>query len=106
MLQFLWHSGHAWASLHSLHSERVEFLDHKAEGQILDFDKFARGHTTWFESSGSQPAAPGHNFLMPIINLDTIDEKYFIWLETWLLLKTFRCNRDEDYLHLFSRDLY
>lgn len=47
----------------------------KTEGQTLDFDKFAKGNTTWYGSSGSQPAASSYNFLMPTINLDDIDEK-------------------------------
>lgn len=58
------------------------FWTSKTEGQILDFDKFAKRNTIWFESSGSQPAAPSYNFLMPTINLNDIDEKSFIWFET------------------------
>lgn len=60
----------------------LSFRISKAEGQILDFDKFAKGSTTWYEFSGSKPAAPSYNFLMPTINLDDNDEKSFIWVET------------------------
>lgn len=60
----------------------LSFWTSKAEGQILDIDKFAKGNATWYESSGSQPAAPSYNFLKPTINLDDIDEKSCIWFET------------------------
>lgn len=83
----------------------LSFWTSKAEGQTLDFDKFAKENTTWSESSGNLPAASSYNFLMPTTNLDDINEKSFIWFETWLLLWTLGSNRDEDCLYTVSWDL-